>query len=434
MNSIGIRHEDKYTTETRTPLIPKHVGRLIKENNIKVTIQSSPKRVFSDDEYIKEGATVKSDLKESNIILGIKEVPIESIEKDKTYILFSHIIKGQPYNMPMLKKFMEYNCNIIDYEKVTDEQGRRLIFFGRYAGLAGMINSLWSLGLRLEHLGYKTPFLKIKQASKYKSLNDAKKDISEAGRIIAENGIHPDLRPFVIGFTGYGNVSSGAQEICSLLPIKEILPEELAKLNDVKQIENVLYKVVFREEHLSDHKELNEEFDLADYYRNPHNYNNKFDKYLPHLSMLINGMYWDPRFPRIITKKLIRTHCNEGKNKLLVVGDISCDIEGGIEFTVKATSIDDPIFVYNPENQEIEMGHKGLGILVMSVDILPSELPREASSGFSDVLLGYVKSVAEADFDVPFSQIKIPSALKRAMILHKGKLTHDYKYISEYLK
>ena len=162
-NFIGIRHEDKYVMERRAPLTPKHVERLIKNKKLDFVVQTSEKRVFTDEEYIKAGAKIGKDLKKCSVIFGVKEMPVTFFEEEKTYIFFSHVIKGQAYNMPMLKKMMEMKCNLIDYERVVDEQGKRLIFFGRYAGLAGMIDSLWSLGLRLKDAGYKTPFAQIKQ-------------------------------------------------------------------------------------------------------------------------------------------------------------------------------------------------------------------------------------------------------------------------------
>ena len=166
-NIIGIRHEDKYVMERRVPLTPKHVKYLIENQNLEVLVESSPKRIFQDEEFKRAGAVITNDLKKAPVIFGLKEMPESYFENRKTYIFFSHVIKGQEYNMPMLKKMMEKKNNLIDYEKIMDEYGRRLIFFGKYAGLAGMINSLWSLGLRLKHFGIETPFLKIKQSHFY---------------------------------------------------------------------------------------------------------------------------------------------------------------------------------------------------------------------------------------------------------------------------
>ena len=248
---IGIRHEDKYVLERRTPLTPKHVENLVQLEKLEVVVESSSKRVYKNEEYINAGATIADNLSNVPVIFGVKEIPEEALESDKTYVFFSHVIKGQSYNMPMLKRLKELNCNLIDYEKIEDEMGRRLIFFGYYAGLAGMINTLWALGLRLKDKGYETPLLRIHQAHKYYSLSEAKEAISEVGHEIAEKGLPKGLEPLTIGFTGYGNVSRGAQEIMCLLPGKEITPEELLALQGRQNHpQNIFYKVVFEEKHL----------------------------------------------------------------------------------------------------------------------------------------------------------------------------------------
>ncbi len=433
---IGIRHEDKYLMERRTPIVPDHVDKLIKKHQLKFQVQHSPKRVFPDDAYREAGAEIVKDLKASEVIFGVKEIPESFFEKNKTYIFFSHVIKGQPYNMPMLKKMMEMGCNLIDYECIADDQGKRLIFFGKYAGLAGMINSLWSVGQRLKEYGYTdNPFLKIKQAYHYPSLNDAKKQIAEVGREIGEKGLPKELLPFTIGFTGYGNVSIGAQEIANLLPSREISPEELLQLKNRGNIpSNIIYKVVFKEEHISRPKDGTPGFDLQDYYQHPEKYENDFEKYIPHLTVLMNCMYWDTRYPRIVTKQYLKKLFSEGRPKLTVIGDVTCDPDGSIEFTHKGTEIEDPVFVYNPHTDEPTMGFTGEGMLVMAVDILPSELPKDSSETFSNALFGFVQPIADANYDLPFEQVKLPAAIKKAMILHKGKLTPDYQYIEKYLK
>lgn len=431
---IGIRHEDKYAMERRVPLIPRHVKSLVENHQLMVKVQKSPKRIFTDEEFKFAGAELVNVLKGAPVIFGVKEIPVECFEKGKTYIFFSHVIKGQSYNMPMLKKMMELNCNLIDYEKVTDELGRRLIFFGRFAGLAGMINSLWALGKRYEYFGIKTPFLKINQSHTYNSLDEVKAVISEVGFEIAKNGLPPEINPLVIGFTGYGNVSNGAQEIAGLLPVKEISPSELLKLKKSEKLpDNVVYKVVFKEEDLSTPKDDNMEFDLQDYYANPGKYKDQFEQYIEHLSVLMNCMYWDERYPRIVSKDYLEKLYRKGNPSLTVIGDITCDPDGSIECTFKGTEIEDPVFVYNPETREYSMGFEGMGILDMAVDILPSELPRESSIAFSEALHKYVSAIAETDFSKPFNELSLPNPVKRAMILHQGKLTSDYEYIADYL-
>jgi len=192
--------------------------------------------------------------------------------------------------------------------------------------------------------------------------------------------------------------------------------------------------VVFKEHDLVEPVNPEESFDLQEYYTNPHDYRGVFEKYVPHLDMLINCVYWDARYPRLLTKDYLEKLFTKGTPKLKVIGDISCDVQGSVECTEKATEIEDPIFVYNPESRDFSMGHKGEGILVMAVDILPSELPRDASSGFADVLINFVKPIADCDFAEEFEDLDLPRAIKKGLILHRGELTPDFKYIEEFLR
>ncbi len=431
---IGIRHEDKYLMERRVALIPRHVKKLIEEQGLEFIVEESPKRIFTHQEFEQAGAKIVTDLSPADVVFGVKEMPMTFFEEGKTYIFFSHVIKGQPYNMPMLKVMMEKGVNLIDYEKVTDEMGRRLIFFGKFAGLAGMINSLWSFGQRLKVQGIDTPFSKLRQSHTYDSLEEVKEEIRQVGLEIAANGLPEEICPLTIGFTGYGNVSVGAQEIAGLLPSMEVSPEELLTLKDRKDLpNNVIYKTVFKEWDLSQPNDADKEFDLQHYYGHPEEYHNVFEQYVPHLSILMNCMYWADQYPRIITNDYLKQLFSAGKPKLTVIGDVTCDPDGSIQCTHKGTEIEDPIFVYNPKTNEATMGFEGEGILDMAVDILPSELPRESSIAFSNALIGYVKAIAAANYDVPFADLDIPGPVKRAMILHRGRLTPDFEYISEHL-
>jgi alpha-aminoadipic semialdehyde synthase len=433
-NKIGIRYEDKYVMERRVPLVPSHLKHLIKKDGLEVFVETSAKRVFSDEEFEAVGATVTDDLSQCPVIFGVKEIPIPRLEEGKTYMFFSHVIKGQPHNMPMLQKLIDLNCTLIDYERVVDELGKRLIFFGRYAGLAGMINSLWSLGQRLEESAVITPFLDIAQTHNYHSLNEVRKVVSKVGQKIIEKGLPPELKPLVIGFTGYGNVSQGAQEIASLLPIKEILPDELFNLHTHTHLpDNIVYKVVFKEEHLVEPINPDEKFDLHDYYTHPEKYKSAFEKYLPYLTVLVNCIYWDPKYPRLLTKDYTEQMFKAGTPKLTVVGDITCDPDGSVEITHRGTEIENPVFVYNPFTRQPSDGFKGEGLLVMAVDILPSELPRDASQFFSEVLWRYVTPIAKADFSQPFDKVKLPNPIKKAVILHRGEFTPEYEYLKKYI-
>lgn len=437
-NKIGIRHEDKYHLERRSPLTPRHV-KMLSAQGIEVFVEKSPQRIFSEGDYRRAGGFIAENLQGIPVIIGIKEINPKLFEENKTYIFFAHVIKGQPYNMPMLAAMMQKKCNLIDYEKITDEQGRRLIFFGRFAGLAGMINSLWSFGERMKIFGRETPFDRIRQTHTYDSLADAEQAVREAGEKIRAFGLPDDLTPFTIGFTGYGNVSKGAQHIANLLPAVEITPEELLRLKTEKKYSNrLVYKIIFKEHHLSRPINPDQPFELNHYYQHPEQYVNQFDQYLPHLSILMNCMYWDSRYPRIVTKDAVEKLYREGEMKLKVIGDITCDPDGSIEFTHKGTPIDDPVFVYNPITRTHRMGFQGEGILVMAVDILPSELPRESSESFGDALIEFIPSIVRANYNKPYDELELPPEIKKALILHKGELTPDFhylhRYVADYLK
>ena len=433
MQKIGIRYEDKYVMERRVPLVPVHVKELIAKG-LEFEVVKSAKRVFNDDEFAEAGATLVDEVTDSDIVLGVKEMPIDFFQKNKTYIFFSHTIKGQSYNMPLLKQMMEQKINLIEYERIIDEKGRRLIFFGRFAGLAGMINSLWSLGQRYRELGLETPFLKIQQTHHYNSLEEAKEVISKVGKEIAKNGLPEQITPLTFAITGYGNVSNGAQEILELLPVVELSPEELLTLETSGVIsKHEIYKVVFKEEDLSKPKNTELKFDLQEYYQHPERFEDQFEKYIPHISVLMNCMYWDERYPRIVTKDYLEQLYKKGQPKLTVIGDVTCDPDGSIECTHKGTEIEDPVFVYNPFAHQPTMGFKGDGLLVMAVDILPSELPRESSQTFSDALVGFIPEITSADFNIRFDELALPYPIKKALILHNGKLTPDYEYMKDYL-
>lgn len=431
---IGIRREDKNEWEARTPLIPSDVKKLV-SNGIGVYLQPSPIRIFSDQEYLDVGATISEDLSSCSVILAVKEMPIKFIEKGKTYVFFSHTIKGQDYNMPLLQKMMDEKTQLIDYERIVDEKGQRLIFFGRHAGLAGMIDSLWALGKRIDSEGIQNPFSKIKKTVEYRGLDSAKRQIGKIADEITKNGIPKEMRPLVCGFSGYGNVSQGAQEIFDILPHKEISPQELlSDQNLFDGSKHILYKVVFKESDLVEPKNSEDKFELQDYYDNPDKYRSKFEQYLPQLTILMNCIYWDTPYPRLITLDYLKKVWTESDNqKLKVIGDISCDIDGAIQCTVKSTDPGNPVYVYNPLDSSVNDGVEGEGPVIMAVDNLPCELAEEASKSFSKVLVDFIPELIKADYSDSFENLKLPKALRRGMILYQGKLTSDYKYLMKYL-
>ena len=430
---VGIRREDMYTWERRAPLVPGDLAELASTRGYEFVVQSSDKRAFTDAEYRDAGIAIFDSLENCPLIIGLKEVPVDVLEAGKAYVYFSHVIKGQPANMPMLQRALDLGCTILDYEKIADEEGRRLIFFGNYAGLAGAINTLWALGTRLAWEGIETPLAEIRQASTYADLAEAKAAIAAAGERIAEEGLPKEISPFVIGVAGYGNVSKGAQEILELLPITEATPAALLAGALESESGRPMVKVVFREEDTVLPLVDGKPFELQEYYDHPERYRAAFSRYLPRMHALLNCIYWEPRYPRLVTKEDIRTLYGGGQPALRAIGDISCDVEGAVEVTVKATEPDDPIYVIDPETLDISPGVEGHGPVMMTVDILPTELPRESSAYFSHILKGFVPAIASADYTVGFASLDLPPELKRAVICHRGELTPDYRYIRTYL-
>lgn len=429
---VGIRREDKNEWERRVPIVPGHMAKLINEG-LSFCVQPSEIRAIPDEEYSMAGARIEENLaEECPVVFAVKEIPNHFFRPNGVYMFFAHVIKGQQYNMPMLRHLMNLKCTLIDYEKVEDENGRRLIFFGRYAGLAGMIDSLWALGQRLEWKGIITPFNQIEPAYRYSNALAAKDAVRQAGEQIARDGLPKELAPFVCGFAGYGNVSRGAQEVYNQLPVEEISP---AALLDLKEYDpKKVYKVVFKEVDTVKPRDPAASFDLMDFFGHPEKYESRFDPYIPHLSMLINAIYWTPASPRLITKAYLRDVYERGETlKLEVIGDISCDIEGGIEATVKSTEPDDPVFVYDPLADKAVMGVEGNGPVIMAVDNLPCELPIESSTDFSSVLKNFIPAIARADYTVPFEECRLPAEIKRAVIVYQGELTPKYRYLEKFL-
>lgn len=432
--NILIRQEDKNIWERRAPLVPEDVQKIKNETDVTVFVEKSPKRVFTEDEYRQAGAQITDSMEPGEIIFGVKEIPKEKILDNKVYFFFSHTIKGQKDNMPMLQKIMDSGSTLIDYEKITDDQGRRLVFFGRYAGDAGALDILWLMGEYWQNKGLQTPFAKCKQANQYHSVEEAKKFLTSVGQEIKTNGLPQELAPFTIGILGYGNVSQGAQQIFDCLPTKRVAPEELADLVKGNAWDNkTVYVTVFKEEHLVRHKQ-GEAFDLQDYYQHPEKYEARFEQYLPYLTILVNATYWTSRYPRFVTwdglKRLFESDPNP---KLSGIADITCDINGSIECNVKATDSGMPAYRVLPLERRIEDGHKGNGIVLLAVDNLPAELPRDASTFFSHQLTPFVPGVIRADFSRPLAESGLPEEIKRAVIVYNGQLTESYRYLEQYL-
>jgi len=435
LNCIAIRKETKDKTQQRAPLTPTHVRELVRKHKITVIVEPWEQRIFKDREYQKAGATLSSDLWDANVIFGVKEIAPEYLYDNKAHCFFTHTIKGQSYNMGMLQHILHRRITLMDYELVHDREGKRLIFFSDFAGYAGMIDSLWAMGQRLNSEGIRNPFSSIKYATKYESLASAEEAFQEVGEKIWKSGLPGSIVPFICGFTGYGRVATAAQKMFDLLPTVEIEPENLRAFYLAGRFSNrVLYKVNFRKPDMFHHKRANKKFDPVEFQTYPERFTNRFEQFVPMLSMIVNGVYWEPRFPKLVTKKYMKAlYKKETHPRLRVIGDITCDIDGSIELTVKETNATNPVYVYEPVSSVVRDGVEGRGPVILAVDKLPTELPREASEHFGSALLPFVPALARKNYQRELNTLTLPAPFQSAVIAHQGKLAPRYAYLKKYL-
>ena len=434
-NVIGIRRESVDASERRAPLTPDQIARLVNEYGVKVIVQPSKLRIFSDEDYKAAGAVVSSDVSSCNLLFGVTGIPLEHISPRQVYCFFSHTVKAQRYNMPMLRRIIEARCTLIDYELVRNDAGERLIFFGDFAGYAGMIDALWALGKRLESENIPNPFTILKQAVAYGSLEEAREAVGRLGQQIRAEGLPDEITPFVCAFTGRGHASKGAQEVFNLLPAVELRPDDLPTLASTgSYAKKAVYRVEFRQPDLYEPFDPDAVFNADIFEKRPGSYRGKFHRYAPYLTLLVNAIYWSPRYPRLLTREHMRElYACKQRPPLKVIADIACDIEGSIEFTFRPTTTENPVYVFEPVASRIVVGFAGDGPVVLAVDKLAAELPRESSRSFGDALYGFIPALARADFTKSFDELDLPRQFKRAVIVHDGKLTEHFRYLNEYL-
>jgi alpha-aminoadipic semialdehyde synthase len=431
MKKIGIRKEDKNQFEGRVPLIPDHCKLIIDNFNIPIKIQPSNIRTFEDQEFSQAGCVVDENILDCDLILGVKEIPADMYQKDKVYMCFSHTIKGQDYNMPTLKKILESEATLLDYELITNQLGQRTVYFSTFAGYVGAAETLWTIGRRWALEGFHTPFEKLRRPYEYKNLAHLKMAIGLIGKELISDGIPQDAPPIIIGVTGSGSVSMGALNILQILPHKYIQPEDLLS-SDFKPDTHFIYIVHLKRKYRVAPIYASDSADSSKFFEKPQEYKSIVESYLEKCTALINGVYWEEGFPRIATKSFIRKHY-ESKKYLRVIADISCDIHGSVEFTEYATQPDAPVFTYNPLTEKPEAGFTLNGPNVMAVDNLPAEISRDSSEYFSESLIGYVPMILETDFSKPFDKLVLPEFLKRAIIVHKGELTPGFRYLQKFI-
>lgn len=432
--TIGIRGEDKNEWERRAPLTPDHVRELRATGEIDFVVEPSARRAFEAEAYREAGARIETDLGACDLVLGVKEIPPDRILANRPHLFFSHVVKRQEHNRPLLRALLDRGATLVDYERIVDARGRRLIFFGRHAGHAGMIDTLWALGQRLAAEGATTPLERLRPAHRYASLEQALAGIAAVGEEIRRGGLGATMRPVVFGFTGSGNVTHGALEVFDRLPTAELSPEEVEELSeDRSRLRNVFYRCVFERAHRM-RRRSDGGFDAAESTARPELYESAFEPYLRHLTGLVHGAYWEAPQPPLVSRAMLeRLFSGDDPPKLRVIGDISCDIEGGIEATVRATTSGDPVYVFDPESGAATSGVAGRGVVIMAVDNLPCELPREASQHFGDSLARFVGALARCDWSRPFETIDLPPAIRRAVVCHRGLLTPEFRYLAEWV-
>jgi alpha-aminoadipic semialdehyde synthase len=434
MKTLLIRAEDKNRWERRTALVPADLKQIRAKTNARAYVQTSDKRFFGSQVYMEAGAQICHHEGPGEVVFGIKEIPEEKIQAGKVYLFFSHTIKGQKHNMPLLQKIIDSGATLIDYERITDREGRRILYFGRYAGDAGAIDILNLMGEYWDAKGLKTPLKKVGRAHEYKSVADAQAQLKAIGAEITGQGFPPDLSPFTVGILGYGNVSRGAQQILDCLPTERVAPGEIEALVKGGEADaRRLYLTVFKEADLVERQD-GAPFDLQEYFDQPELYQSCFEPYLAHYRLLINAVYWEARYPRFVTWEGLKRLVEREKSPMLSgIADITCDTHGSVECNVRATDSDMPAYQVNPHTREVIDGHTGDGIVVLAVDNLPCELPQDSSTFFSNQLAPLVPNILTANYDRPLEKSGLSPEVRKAVIVYKGELTPNFAYLQQHL-
>ncbi len=395
---LGIIKERKTPPDTRVPLIPWQCASLVDEyRRLEIIIEDYPERCYKGSEYQKKDIPVVDDLSNCDVILGIKEIPVEHLLPGKTYFFFSHTIKKQAHNRKLLQAILQKNIRLIDYECLRYPDDGRILGFGRFAGIVGAYNGLMAFGKRYQLFNLKPAYLCF----------DLKELEYELKKV--------KLGPEKILVTGAGRVGHGVLEVMKLAKITQVTASDFIHKNFK---EPVFAQVEFPE--YNKHKG-GKPFDEKEFYTYPENFESDFLKFLPETDILIAGHFWAPKAPRFFT----REDMMEDSFNIKVIADISCDLDGPIPATIRSSKITDPLFGYDPvTGKETDPFNKD-AVTVMAVDNLPCELPRDASEDFGNHLMkDIIPLLMEGDGE---------GILKNATIAENGKLTEKYTYLQDYV-
>ncbi len=395
---IGLLREVKTPPDTRVALTPRQCRDLMKSMpGLRIIAQSSPTRCFTDDEYRGEGVAVTDDLHACDILLGIKEVKMEELIAGKTYLFFSHTKKAQPYNQGLMQAMIRQRIRMVDYECLTHTDGQRILGFGFFAGLVGAHNGLLTYGRR-------TGAFSLPAASYLGT--------TEGLKAVYDELVLPPLRIVV---TGSGKVAAGVLEVMHYLDVEYIEPEDFLETDYAYPVYTHLKgaSLYLRKDGERYHRE--------DFHKHPEYYHCVFEPYLSRTDILMNGVYWDMRVPRLFAKHDIA----RADYTMNVIADITCDVDGSVPVNQGSTTIDNPVYGVNRFSlQRTEpFLHDDAIIDLMAVDNLPNELPRDASAHFGNHLEKYVmRELLQPESDL----------IARATICANGALTPLYEYLSDY--
>ena len=395
---FGIVKERKSPPDRRVVFTPEELVRLQAQFPMaEVKVESSDIRIFSDEEYTNLGISVTSDLTDCEVLFGVKEIPVDALISNKKYFFFSHTIKKQPYNRKLLQAILDKNIELYDHETIVDATNKRLIGFGRYAGIVGAYNGFRGFGMKYD-------LFNLPKAETLKNQADLLARLKRQTL--------PNIKIVV---TGYGKVGMGIKEMIDGMKIKEVNVEDFL----TKNFSSPVYTQI---DVLDYNKRLDDKIlDKKDFYQNPENYTSDFERFSKVADVFIAGHFHGNGAPDILTNTML----NAPDCKIKVVADVSCDVDGPIACTLKASTIADPFFGYLPfEHKEVSYTHPG-SILVMSVDNLPCELPKDASEGFGEM---FMEHVIPAFFNSDKDGI-----LHRAKITENGKLTPRFEYLQDYV-
>lgn len=396
---IGILREGKTPPDERVPLSPVHCEELIaRYPELEIVVQPSEIRCFTDNDYVDLGIPLQKNLEDCDVIMGVKEVPINYLIPNKKFFFFSHTIKEQPYNKKLIKAVLKNKIQLVDYETIRNSNNQRLIGFGRFAGIVGAYNGVLTLGKRAQSFELKPAHL----------CEDKKELDQELAKVVFPKG-------YKIVLTGRGRVAHGSLEILEQLPLKKLSVEEY--LNYAGD------EAVYCHIDIADYVKHREKtsFESKDFFNNPQDFENNFLRFAHTSDMFIAGHFYGNDAPFFFT----REDAKDPNFRLRVVADISCDIDGPVACTIQPSTISDPIYGYNPTTESIDTFDKENVISVMAVDNLPCELPKDASNHFGSVLMEKVIPALLGNDE--------ENIIERASITtNDGTLGDDYQYLHDY--